>query len=46
MSSTSRSWVYVNGHIDFLPAINVQSEIIGNNNWLVHLHSALGMAIS
>jgi len=28
--------VYVNGRIDFLPAINVQSEIIGKNNQLVH----------
>jgi len=35
MVSRSRSSVYVNSRIDFLLAVNVQSEIIGKNNWIV-----------
>jgi len=44
MTNSSRSSVYVNSHIDFLLAINVQSEIIDKNNWLVHLYLAFGIA--
>ena len=38
MTNSNRSQVYVNGHIDFLLVTNVQSEIIGKNNRLVHLN--------
>ena len=40
MTNSSRSSVYANGRIDFLQAVNVQSKIIGKNNWLVHLYLA------
>jgi len=46
MTNSSRSSVYVNSRIVFLLAVNVQIEVTGKNNRLVHLYLAFGIAIS
>jgi len=42
---SSRSSVYVVGRIDFLPAINVPSEINGRNNQLFGVQLKVGRKV-
>jgi len=46
MTNSSRSSVYVNGCIDFLLAINVQSEIFGKKITRSYINMTFCIAIS